>query len=483
VKFCPECGSQLPLGPAKFCPNCGKSLWDATDSSNILEEQEEAPVQSGQTAIYSLGVKLEQMVEQIIKNKGFSTERRIKLRGESGTLHEIDVLAKRENEVLAIECKNYGETRLVGIKEIRDFQSKLEDLPTINHAMFVTNIKFTAVVEEYANYNHIELWDGEKLRRDFYLLNLGRLESKQATEPAVEVLSALPIVIQYNEVTKLLLVNPHAINIAETTLDLHPYYLFTYQVDFKKGLLGRQKISEYGSSIIDATNKKIIEEAKDESIYRKYTHRFFFKDEKQNQEESEEILGEMEKTQIIEDLKKKQWISQYRIEHSPEYAINKLECKLPVNAAERMVLEDVVREKNVDDDDVIIRKPSLIYVPKWLITFKSKETNYRREVLPASQTVIIDEIAFCPKDLYEKRRPSRKKTYAVCELCGHAYCSDHIFQMNDAYYCEKHTYRSSAKETAGRYQQSTKDDVQTKSVESSLSNINNSLDYSIDKAL
>jgi predicted amidophosphoribosyltransferase len=98
VKFCPNCGSQLPLGPAKFCPNCGKSLWDAIDSSNRLEEHGEAEVQSGQTAIYSLGVKLEQMVEQIMKNKGFSTERRIKLRGQSGIFHEIDVLAKRENE-------------------------------------------------------------------------------------------------------------------------------------------------------------------------------------------------------------------------------------------------------------------------------------------------------------------------------------------------------------------------------------------------
>jgi Holliday junction resolvase len=480
VKFCPECGWQLPLGSAKFCPNCGKSLWDSTELSNTFEEQKEEAVQTGQTAIYSLGVKLEQMVEQIIKNKGFSTERRIKLRGDSGTLHEIDVLAKRENDVLAVECKNYGETRLVGIKELRDFQSKLQDLPHINHAMFVTNIKFTSGVEEYANHNHIELWDGDKLRRDFYLLNLGRLESTQAIQPVVEVLSALPIVTQYNEVTKLLLVNPHAITITQAMLVLHPYYLFTYQVDVKKGLLGRQRISEYGSSILDATNKKIMEGAKDESIYKKYTHRFFFKDEKENQDQPEDILGEMEKSQVIEDLKHKQFISQYRIEHSPEYAINKLECKLPVNAAERMVLEQVVREKNAEDDDVTIREPSLIYVPKWLINFRSKETNYRRELLPASQTVIIDEIDLCPKDFYEKRRPSKKKTYAVCELCGHAYCSNHIFLMNDAYYCEKHTYRSSAKVTP---QESTKEDVQTENIESSLSNIKNSLDYSIDKAL
>jgi uncharacterized membrane protein YvbJ len=65
VKFCPECGShlELPLGPAKFCPNCGKSLSDLAQS-NIFEQKD--PSESGQPDIYSLGVKLEQMVEQII---------------------------------------------------------------------------------------------------------------------------------------------------------------------------------------------------------------------------------------------------------------------------------------------------------------------------------------------------------------------------------------------------------------------------------
>ena len=63
---------------------------------------------------------------------------------------------------LAVECKNYGEARMVGIKEVRDFQSKIQDLSEINHAMFVTNIKFTSTVEEYPKHNHIELWDGER---------------------------------------------------------------------------------------------------------------------------------------------------------------------------------------------------------------------------------------------------------------------------------------------------------------------------------
>ena len=140
------------------------------------------------------------------------------------------------------------------------------------------------------------------------------------------------------------------------------------------------------------------------------------------------------------------------------------------------MLEDVVTKKNVEDDDVMIRKHSLIYVPKWLIDIKSNDAHYRREVLPASKTVIIDEIRFCPKEFYENR-PSNKKTYAVCEVCGCAYCSNHISLINDAYYCEKDTYRSTAKGIAARHQQP------TKNIELSLSHLKNTLHYSIDKAL
>jgi hypothetical protein len=50
---------------------------------------------------------LEELVEWILKNKDYSTQRRQKLRGRCGALHEIGVLAKRKNKVMAVECKNY----------------------------------------------------------------------------------------------------------------------------------------------------------------------------------------------------------------------------------------------------------------------------------------------------------------------------------------------------------------------------------------
>jgi len=190
MKFCPECGSQLPIGTAKFCSNCGKSLWVTTsetvesEGQKIISEQCEKGEQQQQIkgdfqnqTVHSFGIKLEETVEQIHKDRGHTTETRKKMIGNSKALHEIDILAKRQNKVLAIECKNYNESRIVGIKEIRDFQSKLQDLPEITDGMFVTNTNFSSEAVTYAKHNQISLYDGEKLKNEFYLMSIGRLES------------------------------------------------------------------------------------------------------------------------------------------------------------------------------------------------------------------------------------------------------------------------------------------------------------------
>jgi hypothetical protein len=58
----------------------------------------------------------------------------------------------------------------------------------------------------------------------------------------------LPIKTQYNEVTKLLLPNPHVITI-ETTLDLRPYYLFEYRADVGRIILTLGWLSCYSGHI------------------------------------------------------------------------------------------------------------------------------------------------------------------------------------------------------------------------------------------
>ena len=70
--------------------------------------------------------------------------------------------------------------------------------------------------------------------------------------------------------------NPDAVNI-EATLDLHPYYLFEYQAEVKKGLLRRSEM-EYGLCVVDATNKKIIQGIENDARYREYAQSFFSKE-------------------------------------------------------------------------------------------------------------------------------------------------------------------------------------------------------------
>jgi hypothetical protein len=48
--------------------------------------------------------------------------------------------------------------------------------------------------------------------------------------------------------------------------------------------------------------------------------------------------------------------------------------------------------------------------------------------LAASKTFIVDEIADCPKLHFSlgKLWTVRKQTYAICEICGGAFCNEHI---------------------------------------------------------
>jgi Holliday junction resolvase-like predicted endonuclease len=127
--------------------------------------------------VYTLDVKLEDFVEKVLLKQGYtSTQTRQKLEGLSHALNEIDIVGHKTDRLTAVECKNYSEARTVGIKEIRDFQSKLQDLPQIHDAIFVTNARFSSEAEIYSAHHNISLWDGEKLSRIHYLMNMGRFE-------------------------------------------------------------------------------------------------------------------------------------------------------------------------------------------------------------------------------------------------------------------------------------------------------------------
>jgi hypothetical protein len=313
MKFCPECGSELPTGTAKFCHNCGSSLWATTAETGITveskyepkiiaehslekfgkeqgEEKQQIKGDFQNQTVHSLGIKLEETVEHILKNKGYYTETRKKMIGNSKALHEIDILAKRQNKVLAVECKNYSEARTVGIKEIRDFQSKLQDLPEVTDGMFVTNTNFSSEAETYAKHNQISLYDGGKLKNEFYIMSIGRLESVQD----IILDFSLPISVIYSEAARLDLVNPTAVRISRATLILSPFYVFDYMVDVKKGLF-RSSIRTGGTRILDALTGEILFETQDLDKKKNQPSYSFFSKSDIHPKDSEELLSDIKK--------------------------------------------------------------------------------------------------------------------------------------------------------------------------------------------
>jgi hypothetical protein len=444
-------------------------------SVNQSDSSFDHEIEVSKNMVYALGVKLEQMVEQILSRRGFETSRRERLKGVTGAIHEIDIIAKRSGKVIAIECKNYGESRTVGIEDIRNFNAKIQDLQGINRAMFVTNVEFSKGVLEYASQNNIELWNGEKLQHDFYLLNLGRLDGKEE----VLIGTSLPNIVEYEEATKLSLLNPEVLNVSKAVLNFKPYYMFSYELNMKKGFLGRQIIHEKGEIIVDGITKKIISQNDLNSI-RRIPEIFLSKYEKQD--DMNDFLNNIEYEFILQDLESIKPQDEYKILRTSEYAINKLDAKISINSAERIAKEHLMQENKAKYDEIKI-KPLLLYIPKWLVTISSKESVYEREVLSCSGRTLIDQICLCPRDLSSKIRSQRKQTYAVCTICGKAFCKNHIYQNNEYFFCEKHNYRSSIQRIS-KEGPIKKDQIQTNTnLEESYENIQHNLENFIDKAL
>ena len=188
MKFCPECGEDL-RGSTKFCPECGFNMasliaQDAGKKIAANDIQEESvfdgdilqePPPEKTTRV--LGTNLEDTVEKILQDRGFSTETRTKIRGTSGQLNEIDIMATKNRVITAVECKNYAESSKVGIKEIRDFGAKMDDLD-IKNGLFVTSSDFSRDAIGWAmnssQQRQIELWNGSKLTENFQSVVLGR---------------------------------------------------------------------------------------------------------------------------------------------------------------------------------------------------------------------------------------------------------------------------------------------------------------------
>jgi hypothetical protein len=476
------------IGLAKFCPSCGGSLsqseisadkdakaskaglaskkdsydaplpleklqgFDSDDGgagggSDDLSKNRTPPV-----SIEELGRRLEDMTAQILANMGYSTEKRQILLGKSKSRNEIDIVAKKGGKLLAVECKNYS--RYVGADQLREFKSKLDDLQ-IENALFVTNVVFSKDAELFANHHHIRLWDGRMLRENFFSMTIGRLGAAQE----IVLKDALPVSVSIEQVSWLHLANPSAVRLQRPRLVFHPYYKYDYRLDIARQDPGRgvHRVKDEGSVIVDALDGEILSsQGRASRLFSRFAS-------STNLSEADEAVASREEHQVILDISNIKAERNYRIAQSKEFDVVKLEYGVLYKSAMYSVVSKIIEDNTKEvaysvrvsknetqrrrmpiipkSSEVYIKKISMVYVPMWSLDIEGNGgISYSRRVLAASGVTLVDSIAHCPKHLtLGKMQFIKRQTYAVCEICGGAFCKDHISQVGGIFYCQQHT--------------------------------------------
>ncbi len=445
MTHCSDCGDELIEGK-KFCSGCGTKVEQIrpeitldVESTTLNQESifnDDEDVEFEKPA-RELGNDLEDMVEQIMKIKGYETLTRQKMRGNSGQYNEIDILAKQDDDIIAVECKNYKENKKIGISELRNFSAKLSDLD-ISKGLFVTTTDFSQDARGWASNNpqmaQIDLWNGDRLEEMFKKTILRRTGSK-----TIKIHDCLDVSDTIENYSNLLLKNKNKIQIIKQELIFYPIYEteFTFKEQFRTPDKQNHSSFNSGKYFVDGISKKILSSFDD-------TGPSMNKDAEKNQIVHDMMNNDAYKLIEVQKISGNEIITQLNPTMSNqeiEFVVKKdiiQQNKRPVGYSVRVSREEVVqREFQYTPNSNFIKVQSkVIFVPKLEIEFDSFGTIYRRSILPTSNITLLDEIAFCNN---RKHLLGKKETFAVCEVCGVAKCEDHIIiDDEDLCFCKDH---------------------------------------------
>ena len=436
MKYCPNCGNQLKFEQAKFCPECGTNLVAANNDheetrlKNKFNDQsvsEEAP----EINVYELGKKLEDVVENIYKSKGYSTTRRQRVVGNSGTKSEIDIIAKRGSIIIAIECKNYSSA--VGIDKVRDFSEKLRDIEL--DGVFISLNGLTSEAEQFAEHAHIETIDSGELMEKWWAISVGRIESTKGQSLTLDF--ALPVNIGFSQATKVDLFNKEKIELVDAELIFHPYFFAKYSFNsvFKDPTKHLHKFGDDGTLFVDALDGKVLNQLPEKGLGIISSLKTF---------SSSTARAENARTKkILAELQNKNPTTRYDIDIEQNYRSNKLKPAISITQALNVIMEFIIKKntfeiaytpKNQEDEfipksnhvtfvpkknEIRILRKDVVVVPRWSIEFESVNKSYRREILACSGQVLEDTMSYCPKHFkIGSFTFSQKRNIAACEVCG-----------------------------------------------------------------
>ena len=462
MKFCPECGAKQEGSP-KFCPECGTKFPQSLESPEVPQPASSSPEPTSfipsptpQPAINSheLGLRLEEVVESIYKADGYATQRRQHMKGVvRGYNNEIDILATRGNEKIAIECKNFKSP--VGISQVRDFSVKIQDLGPGWRGVFVGYSDFTEDASQFAESRNIETLDRDEVKEKWFALSVGR-SGKRGEKITIE--HGLPVNTGFIPATQLDLVNSEKVVVSDVKLIFHPYIRYPYH--FKKVFLdpvkGKHTFDDRGTVVIDLLDNEILNSHDMRSvsgIAQTLTQTFTAKGRQENTRRKlilHEVLDNIPLSEITMKIGQDYRVTKLMVNYSKrdvnrialEYIIDKNSRRVTYSVDPGSMFSDT---RDIDfipeKKDIALDTGEVVYVPKWQIYFNAFGTVYTREVLACSGKKLEDTIAYCPNHFKVGVLAVHQKNSAVCEKCGSAFCDAHIRQcaVCKIQICEDHS--------------------------------------------
>lgn len=434
--YCPSCGAKLQVPNPKFCPNCGVNLRVEKEHQTFISIDADEGVQS---AIYELGKKLEECVAKILEAKGYEIKMREKIKGVSGVPHEIDIVAKKGNVVKAVECKNWKAP--VGKEDIQKFHDTLRDLGKNWNGIFVSFAGFTEDAENLAEYYGIDKWDSDFLKEEFWAISVGRAEYA-TVEKSLTVKNALPLRIDFLKAAELELKNKEKVT-TYGMLSYHPYFVisYSYRAKVKDPTKKTHTFTDEGKVFIDGLDGTVLNPppSKDIQTISRMLKTVLSKDVREESRRSKMLIQELQNSAMVKE---------YDIKAGENYKVRILQPSVSHRSINKSALEYIVQKntktiiytpKKSEDEfllgtkaikyvpkskNINIRGRTLVFIPRWDITFEVFNRTYSREVLSYSGTVLEDTIKCCPKHIGFLKKDS----VAVCEVCGQALCAAHVFQ-------------------------------------------------------
>ncbi len=210
-------------------------------------------------------------------------------------------------------------------------------------------------------------------------------EIREEKEERVGIEDSLPIKCPPERARLPDLVNSYVLKVEEFKLILRPYWRCNFKGDEEKGTL-----------IVDGISGEVLEEVK-----------------------RRRWLLEVVKGKIYRGKKYYKFPSDLKIE-------------FPKEELDQAEIEEIVRSYLINEYGEGEYKISLerVLFPMYYSRIRSVKRTYVRKISAYSGREIEDEISYCP--LHKILRP---KAYAVCEVCGRAFCQRHIVEVNGHYYC------------------------------------------------